>query len=52
MNVSMAGILLDGTKVGNKRMSLLQAHFHLEVWNQTLQRSIGPDSENKETRGR
>ena len=23
--------LLDGTKVGNKRMTLLQAHFHLEV---------------------
>ena len=21
-----------GTKVGNKRMTLLQAHFHLEVW--------------------
>ena len=26
------GVLLDGTKVGNKRMTLTQAHFHLEVW--------------------
>ena len=22
----------DGTRVGNKRMTLPQAHFHLEVW--------------------
>ena len=28
----MAGVLLDGTKVGNKRMTLPQAHFRLEVW--------------------
>ena len=28
----MTGVLLDGTKVGNKRMTLPQAHFHLEVW--------------------
>ena len=32
----MSGIMteapLDGTKVGNKRMTLPQAHFHLEVW--------------------
>ena len=26
------GVLLDGTKVGNERMTLPQAHFHLEVW--------------------
>ena len=32
MNGMMTGVLLDGTKVGNKRMTLLQAHFHLEVW--------------------
>ena len=31
-NGMMAVILLDGTKVGNKRMTLLQAYFHLEVW--------------------
>ena len=31
-NVTMAGVLLDGTMVGNKRMTLPQAHFHLEVW--------------------
>ena len=28
----MTGVLYDGTKVGNKRMTLLQAYFHLEVW--------------------
>ena len=28
----MTGVLLDGTKVGNKRMTFPQAHFHLEVW--------------------
>ena len=28
----MTGVLLDGMKVGNKRMTHLQAHFHLEVW--------------------
>ena len=32
MNGMMTGVLLDGTKVGNKRMTLPQAHFHLEVW--------------------
>ena len=32
MNGMMAGVLLDGTKVGNKRMTLSQTHFHLEVW--------------------
>ena len=32
MNVMMTGVLLDGTKVGNKRMTLPQAHVHLEVW--------------------
>ena len=29
INGMMTGFLLDGTKVGNKRMTLLQAHFHL-----------------------
>ena len=28
----MTGLLLDGMKVGDKRMILLQTHFHLEVW--------------------
>ena len=32
LNGIMTGVLLDGTKVGNKRMTLPQAHFHLEVW--------------------
>ena len=32
MNGMVTGVLLHGTKVGNKRMTLLQAHFHLEVW--------------------
>ena len=32
MNGMMTGVLLDGTKVGNKRMTLPQAHFYLEVW--------------------
>ena len=32
MNGMMTGVLLDSTKVGNKRMTLLQVHFHLEVW--------------------
>ena len=32
MNGMMTGVLLDGTKVGNKRMTLPQAHFHWEVW--------------------
>ena len=32
MNGMMAGVLLDGTKVGNKRMTLPQAHFHLEAF--------------------
>ena len=26
------GVLLDGMRVENKRMTHLQAHFHLEVW--------------------
>ena len=34
--VSMGGmmveVLVDGTKVGNKRMTLPQAHVHLELW--------------------
>ena len=30
MNGMMAGVRLDGTKVGNKRMTIPQAHFHLE----------------------
>ena len=29
MNGMMTGVLLDGTKVGNKRMTLPQAHFSL-----------------------
>ena len=32
MNGIMAGVRLDGTKVGNKRMTFQQAHFRLEVW--------------------
>ena len=32
MNGMMTRALLDGTKVGNKRATLLQAHFPLEVW--------------------
>ena len=32
MNGMVTGVLLDGTKVGNTRMTLLQAHIHLEVW--------------------
>ena len=32
MNGMMAGVLLDGTKVGNKRITLPRAHFHLEDW--------------------
>ena len=31
MNEMTTGVLLDHTKVGNKRMTLPQAHFHLEV---------------------
>ena len=31
MNGLMTGVRLDGTKVVNKRMTLPQAHFHLEV---------------------
>ena len=27
----LTGVLLDGTKVGNKRMIFSQAHYHLEV---------------------
>ena len=32
MSDMMTGVLLDGMKVGNKRMTLPQAHFHLEFW--------------------
>ena len=32
MNGMMTGVLLDGMKIVNKRMTLPQAHFHLEVW--------------------
>ena len=32
MNEMITGVLLDGTKAGNKRTTLPQAHFHLEVW--------------------
>ena len=32
MNGMKTGVLLDGMKVGNKRMTLLQAHFYSEVW--------------------
>ena len=31
MHGMMPGVLLDGMKVGNERMTLLQAHYHLEV---------------------
>ena len=31
MNGMMTGVLLDGTKVANKRMTHPLAHFHLEV---------------------
>ena len=30
LNGMMTGVLLDGTKVGNKRMTLPHAHFHVE----------------------
>ena len=50
MNGMMTGVLLDGTKVGNKRMTLLQAHFHLEVRiSSTVER---PFSEPPEIRSR
>ena len=32
MKGMVAGVRLDGTKVVNKRMTLLQAHFRQEVW--------------------
>ena len=32
INGMIAGVLLDDTNVGNKRMTLPQAHLHLEVW--------------------
>ena len=32
MNGMMIGVLLDGMNVGNKRMTHLQALFHLKVW--------------------
>ena len=31
MHGMMIGVRLDGTKVANKRMTIPQAHFHLEV---------------------
>ena len=31
-NGMLIGVLLDGTKDGNKRMTLPQAPFHLQVW--------------------
>ena len=31
MNGMMIGVLLDGTKVVNKRVTIAQAHFHVEV---------------------
>ena len=31
-NGTMTGVLMSGTKVWNKRMTLPQAHFRLEVW--------------------
>ena len=33
MNGMMTGVVLNGTKVGNKHMSQLQAHFHLKALN-------------------
>ena len=30
-NGMVTGVELDGTKVGNKLMTLLQAHFHPEI---------------------
>ena len=32
MSGMTTGVLLDGNKVGNRRMTLPQAHFRLEVW--------------------
>ena len=32
MNGMMTGVRLDGTKVVNKRLTIPQAHFHLDVW--------------------
>ena len=32
MNGMVTGVRLYGTKVGNKRTSVPQAHFHLEEW--------------------
>ena len=32
MNGMITGVLLDGTEVEIKRMTLPQAHYHLEVW--------------------
>ena len=32
MNEMVTGVPLEGTNVVNKRMTLPQAHFHLEVW--------------------
>ena len=31
MNGMMFGVRLDGTKVVNKRVTIPQAHFHVEV---------------------
>ena len=32
MSGMMTGVVLDGTKVGNIRQTIPQAHFHVEVW--------------------
>ena len=32
MNGMTTGVLFDGTKVENKRVTLPQAHFNSEVW--------------------
>ena len=32
MKGMMTGVRFDGTKVWNKRLTLPQAHFRLEVW--------------------
>ena len=37
-NGVMTGVPLDGTKVGNKRMTLPQAHFRKDVWTSSLTR--------------
>ena len=32
MSGMRTGVLLDGVKIANKRMTLPQAHFRMEVW--------------------